>query len=638
MLNELMFAAAFAGISLLIGRALLVAARSPSDLFADFAWGVASVFALFHVVAYPLFLAKARFTVLLYAFAAVLAAVTVVSAAVFLRSGALRGAGQKICGFLKNAKRYPVLTLLAAGVLALAVYTGVFCYHPTSDDGYYIVRSAEILENNCLDILPSQTWFGTEVGNYEIITDASTLSMFVSWLSFVTKLSPVILCRRTFALLMIAAQVSVLITVLKKLSGWTGEKRYPNAALFIAVCFLFQLRAEKVNSAGRWITDYGWQGKSLLISLIFPLLLCACADVMKRTCDGEKVTSGWLPVSVALTAGIGVSQVGLFLPAILYFGYGMAFLISTRFRYVKSVLLPAILSLLPVLICGGISYFRIATVNTMYFTLGKTPEWTWMGQLLRSCDMFQLLLWLAGSVWLLFFGKNRLRTAMLVTAPAIFLLTLMNPLLAGPVSTYVTTADVYFRLFWLLPVYIVPALAVTDAADRILKGELQRGIVCIGGVLILIWGFASETYYVVNPKLTFFTDFLRLSAPARANPEGVSAEIAEIASAVLEDFDGNGKPKLLTKYDEYSEIRQYSPGIVTFWKQQPDPIPGTEISQSEFIATYDELRDPGELHSLLEKLGADYVCVRDGSGELLSGNDGFTEIRNVNGTRLFRVG
>ena len=106
----------------------------------------------------------------------------------------------------------------------------------------------------------------------------------------------------------------------------------------------------KPSSAGTWMTGYLYEGKATMIGVVFPLLLSACANIINNIETIKK--REWLAVSTTLVAGIELSIVGVFLPVILYFCIGTAYLFGTRFHNLKKIWFPAFLAALPVVIFG----------------------------------------------------------------------------------------------------------------------------------------------------------------------------------------------------------------------------------------------------------------------------------------------
>ncbi len=607
LVRELLFVFSFLTASYLVGFLFYTLLNWKSNLIHTFCWGIIVLFAVFQVIAYPMLKFRCSFSLLFIVFSVVLTGLLLLSLYFFFKKNHIRCVLDNISGMYEEIKIYPVIFVFFVFLLLLLAYLCIFLYHPTRDDGFYLARSMEILESNTLDVHPSVSWYGDYLDGYPEMTDASTLALFISFFSRLFHLHPAILCRRGFAFVMILAHLASVLTAF----GSTAEYRRDrdiSSYLFLTLYILFMLLARKVNSAGVWLVNYIWQGKAILIAVIFPMLLSSCSYLIKnietiRPCE-------WVSVALVLTAGLFVSTVGLFLPLILFFSYGAAFLLFTKFKNFKKVIAPALLCVIPVLVTGIVSYCEIMSINTHYIGLGQTEVWSWWEEFLRAEDLFQFFLFAASVIYFAVVGSGRQRI-LFVAAPVILFVTFLNPFLAGTVATYVTTPEVYFRLFWLLPVYLLPAFALADLLSHVFGKNLQKAVLSIAGAFLILFGFDSSEYDIIRPDFTRITSLFDITAAKRETSYGVSAESTAIADCVLSDWTGSRRPHLLTKYDDYFELRQYSVSISTRWESLYHAVyfdPVSDITES-FFSDYDQMTDYESLHRILEKVDTDYICL-----------------------------
>ena len=638
MFLEILFFIVFSLLCILIGWLFAHFLNRETSVFAVFPLGLTVLLALLHIFAYPLMLLHASFSFLFLLYSGVIIILLGFSLASFIRGKDYLAIAEGVCSIWKGVTRSPFLFAIFATLFCALIYTGILCYHPTQDDGYYLARSMEVLTQNRLDIPAAVSWYGEPIEHYAELTDASTLAFFVAYFSKLFQLSPAILCRRSFALIMIVAHFCVLYTVLNSVCTWNKNRKTEKILVVFFLYILFQLSGEKVCSTGYWLTGFIWQGKAMLMALIFPLLLASSAGIVKKLEDGVSVGREWWSVAVLLTAGISVSTVGLFLPAILFFTYGFAYLFSTRFQTFRKIILPAILVCLPVIICALISYFSIATVNTYYFEIGKTEDWSWIGQFWRANDVFPFCLFVLSIIFILIKG-NRIQRMLLGIAPVILFATFLNPLLAGFVSTYVTSSEVYWRLFWLLPIYLLPAFVLTKLLEQLTGGKLQNGILCVLAGFAILIGYRSETYYIVRPKtaLALIKDGLHLSYPRRANAYGISESVFAFVNAIADDWNEDGRPHLLTRYDTFFETRQYTEKIIIYWDGQEKEIIDGRLSQEDFMKTYDSIQDLSFLQNALEALDADYICLRNDAESPPASSGFLIPLCTSEGITLYRI-
>lgn len=392
----------------------------------------------------------------------------------------------------------------------------------------------------------------------------------------------------------------------------------------------------KPSSAGTWMTGYLYEGKATMIAVVFPLLLASCANIIAGI---EKNTArDWLSILVVLTAGIELSVVGIFLPGILYFCYGIAFLISDKFKSLKRIVVPVLISILPVMIFGILSYI---SANSLFFNLGglsgnsnavsaaastnaaavshfKDVLTAWKNHFLEGIDFWQFVLFILSAVYFLFKG-NSVEKTLLFIAPVVLFLTFLNPLFADFVSEKITTPIVYWRLWWLLPVYFAPALAFSDFLDKITEGKPQNALLCITVSLFIIAGFEVFRYSIISPEYTVlpFAEnigrLINIRPELRFNIYNLNPGPLNTAEAIISDWDGSERPRVLMCFNRPFELRQYSTeisivGDIRNYDEIQGNIPGTDIPMSEFAQSYNEIDDGAFLREMAERLEIDYIC------------------------------
>ena len=90
------------------------------------------------------------------------------------------------------------------------------------------------------------------------------------------------------------------------------------------------------------------------------------------------------------------------------------------------------------------------------------------------------------------------------------------------------------------------------------------------------------------------------------------------------------------------EIRQYNPDIVMAVairdiQLTDELIPGTELTQRDFLNSYNEIRDGVLLHEILRTLDVDYVCFEEAPAVSDMEACGFYHLMNYAGIDLWRV-
>ena len=217
---------------------------------------------------------------------------------------------------------------------------------------------------------------------------------------------------------------------------------------------------------------------------------------------------------------------------------------------------------------------------------------------------------------------NKAQRILFFGAPFILFFTFLNPLLLGPVSKYVTTDIVYWRLWWLLPIYLAPALALADLGDRWSQGKPQNAILLMIVTLGIVSGFEIfrtsivATEYTIVPYIENVGRLFHLRPELRMNAYNLNAGPFETAKAIEADWDSDSRPKVLMGFNRPFELRQYSAEIAVInevrnYDQLEGFVEGTDIPLSIFVQTYSSMTDGKLLKQILDQMEADYVCFEE---------------------------
>lgn len=641
-IKGILFIVLFSAAALLFGSALSRAVRRERSLLSSYVWGLIVLLAAVQLVAYPLYRLNCSFTLFVVLYTIVLVMLMFFAILTVRRSGLIAESGERVKASFSEMKKVPLLTLILAGAIVfLALYMFGF-YYPTSDDGYYMTRSMEVIEQNSMGVNVRTAWLGWSEGEVPDYTDASTFVFFVSYISFLTGISATVMSKVFLAVCLFAAHLAAIWIGFDAVLG--KRSSYQKKSVSMILYILFQILSVKQSSAGIWMTGYIWNGKSMLPGFVFPLLTAECFFLMRKAdeLDGRS----WVPMTLLMLSGISFSIVGLNLPIILYFTYGAAFLILTGFRSFRKIWKGALCSVIPVAVFAVLSYLFVITGQNDYYESGTTAAISWFEQFLEACDFFQFVLWGLSAAYILFRGE-RLQKILLVGAPILLFCTFLNPLLTGPVCKYVTTSLVYWRLWWLLPLYLLPAAAISDVIDRLCGGNLQGGFLCAALSVVMLSGFEIFRYCITDSNYTVIPYVENVGRLINARPElrpniyGINGAPYEIAKAVENDWNGEDKPRLLMYFNRNYEIRQYTTDIVMAVgirdvQLTEKMIPGTELTETDFMKSYSQITDGDVISKALSFYDVDYVCF-DGSTALEYPEGwGLRPVADVAGISLWR--
>lgn len=654
-LQGLLFILIFSVIILIIGKAIISYFKWEHSLTGKLSWGFMTILAVFQLVAYPLYRMNANFTALFILFNIVLLVLFIFSLLYIFKAHVK---SDKDCKLFLCFRQFPFLTIVTAGMIIFCLFMGLGFYYSSSDEGYNLTRAMETIEQNSLGVDDALAWKGASAGPIKSYENASTYYFFIAFLSKISHIHPTILYKTFFLFVLIILHLSAISFAYDSLiETEKNDEHFQKKSLFFIFYILFQMLAVKPSSAGTWMTGYLYEGKAVMIATVFPLLLGAGARLI-RNAENANIKE-WLSIPILLLAGIELSAVGLYLSVILYFCFGVAFLLCTKFKYFSKIWKYVLISLLPVAIFGVLS---LTTANTKYLEWGGLVEYNstttenlshmaaifeiWKGHFLEGIDFFQFLLFISGAIYIGIKG-SKIQKILLSVAPIVLLLTFLNPLLSDYVAAYITTAMVYWRLWWLLPIYICPALALSDLFYRLSKGNTQNALLTAFVTLGVISGFEIFRTSILNPDETIIPYITNVGRLFNVRPElrfniyNLNPGPFETAKAIINDWDKDKRPRVFMCFNRPFELRQYSTDIelvaeVRNYDTMTDLIPGTDISMAEFAKTYNQIEDGYFLSDILNKLDINYICFSNQPAIKNPEDYGLIHISDAGGISLWR--
>ena len=594
----------------LLGNAFLSLISWKKSLPAALAWGFCALLCLCQLLEWPMCLANCSFRSFFLLFTAILTLLLFYSCVLFLRNDLkdYYEAGKAIACHLYQ---HPVLTIVLFLLFVFYLYEAFAYRYATSDDAFYMAHSMEIIAQNSLNISHTMVWTGLSDTALGEITDASSLEALRSYLSVLSGIHSTQLARTG---LLFAVIVLHLCAVLTAFSSFDHEKKsncYVGSLWFLIFYITFQLFYKHMNTPGRWMMLM-WEGKPLLPAFVFPMLISASVTLCR---NDETVVHGkeWLSAAVALTAGVAVSQVGVILAPICYFLQGMGLLVYKRFRQAGKTLLSAVVAALPVILIASVTYFHMASSNSFYLTEYEPLTFSrWIDKLLPAFDFFQLVLFGFSAIWMAVHIKKK-ELAMLFFPSLLLFLTFANPFLVTPVSAYLTTPLVYYRLFWLVPVYLAPACTASEILKWVSEKGRERYLAVTAASLLLIFAMNGRTY------------MYRSDLDHRENSYLLTSQSVNICEQILNDWEGECRPVLLAPEEIAFEIRQYTSEIALAggvrYEQKEKwlaPAEGFDMSIGELFLGYETMAGSSDRDKLFHALSAadvDYCFLSDPMSE-----------------------
>lgn len=579
--------------------------------------------AAFFVFTYAFRAIGLKFSLLVTVFSAFLIFTLLFSAYRFIKCLAWKNYWQSVTGYFREHGVLKICLILFIAVILLLSFTLSMKENPDSDDSMYMAKAMEIIKTDTLHFHESRMWLGWECDFMTDATDSSTLETLYAYLSLISGIPVAVFCRKVMVLVITAVVCCTVFNL--GISLFRGKQEKIKALLMLAgylfLCVVYNAVFDSVPY--RQIMS-PWHGKTILAAIVFPCIMSVCVDIYSHA--DEIKWAEWIYLAIVVTASISASIIGVNFTVIYCIVMAAPLLIYRLIakKTVKQFFFPAIVAMLPSILFSGIALITVITSNSGYFTRFASPDWyhSFYRTFIADSKGIVLILFLAAMVYFLIKGSVEQRLILVGTTVFLFA-TFLNPWLVKPVAKYITTGSIYWRLYWVIPIWTAIPAAAADALVKMgidkAKIFLRGAIIALISMEIMLFSFAGSSMF------TYTVEFLRCWYPPRYNSYALPEMTIACADAILEDSDED-LPMLLDVTDRElwsvpMFIRQYTADIglcVGIRENQvglrTDIISGENISVSDFVSKCseaDELLEVDMLENAIKHLEADYLFAPD---------------------------
>jgi len=258
------------------------------------------------------------------------------------------------------------------------------------------------------------------------------------------------------------------------------------AAVFgaLVICLSIPLMGELHRSFGNYGLNRIWHGKATLMSLGLPLFAALTVDYL-----GTRTPGAWLRLFICATAQVGLSTASVLLIPILSLLLAAAAAVSFPRKPSDTLRMTLLYGLSQwYIVAFGLVYFYMnrhylddsSTVN-----VGFPPDFVHQSKLvLLGAKKSSLILMITSLVGAFLFMSGWQRR--FIAAWTLFCCAaLLNPVVAPFLIEHVTTANIYWRLFYLLPFPLAMGLVSGIAAHWFQFGSRISGTI-FGTVCLLL--------------------------------------------------------------------------------------------------------------------------------------------------------
>lgn len=550
--------------------------------------GFTALVAVFEIIAIPCIMTEQRFSVLLGIYCAIAGICLAVSIVHFIRSN-----GWKCYSFRLQIKKKSLLAILFV-LIFMQMFLSSYLCHTDADDGYFVTISNIAVEKDQICLDGDIVYNGISVEKPSFRPEIAAWELFLAGLAKLFMIHPAVLAHTVMPFLLIA----LCYVAVYELMGRFIKDRDRLALFMIFYGLLNLFGGYSIYSSGSFLLLRIWQGKAMLVNYAFPVLLGSCVEIYRK----EDTWRTWIWNVAVAVAGMAFTVVGLYLMPVYYIVVGIPYVVQKLFKRdwkrLGQVVGRAFLTMLPVIAFVLYIFVRFMTSEGgRSYSQAAVVEWqTVFEQTMGQGACFVLFL-----VALLYFYIKKpekdmsfICCGMTVTLFATFL----NPLFCSFVSSYVTGADVYWRLYWMLPIYYAISYVLTVFLDGIYG--FRRYVSFLLVVMIVL----QSGQYMYKDGL-YFAD--------HGNRYKIPDEVINVSGRLIEK---GGSPVCLFSEDISYYVRQYTSEIAVVKAR------GMSTSEEQIKNTdkdlgwlYDQIYNQYNLGSeevaeLLDMLGVDYVYMR----------------------------
>lgn len=598
-------------IMYLVGNYLCCILKFDLSLPKIYSVGFITILIIFQLIAYPISAYQGPFIITAITFSIIMFALLVLS----LRYLIVKGRLFINTEIEKNNYLWIVLLLIS---IILQSFLSSYMYHDDDDDAYYITASAVTIETGDMGLEPMYITSGLDASMTTHVshrTDTSTWEYFIAYLSLLFSIEPVIIAHTVLPLILIPLSYLINYYVASILI----EKK--KAIYFMLIFSLLNLfGAYAVYSPACFMLLRIWQGKAVLVSIIFPILLGNCLEIIK---DEKFSKQYWIFNAMILLGGVCTTIIGVYLTPIYYMMIGIPFLLYIKWKEAKKIILPILLSLIPCLIFTIISFLQVVSTNSAYLTKAA-PVWNdvFKMNLLSGHYIILFVLALIYTIW----KGNITQKLFLVGTTALTFITFLNPLLCTFVAQKITGVDVYWRLYWIIPIYYGISFMLSDLLNKI--SNKIHIVLTLAVVTITLYNIG---YFMYQEPFYY----------KHENLYKLPSEVIGTVDYIIDHRETESKPNVLFPEHLSAKVRQYSTEVVTMWSRYQNSydnlIPNTDMElQAFYLPLYaGEIVDGNYIINNLKNMQVEWLVISNTTQ--IPQTNGINLETTIEGYNIYRI-
>lgn len=590
-----------AAICFLVGNTACGVLKLGDGFSLRIAAGFVCILAVFQISATPFMLFKGSFSALFILFIAILA-LLLISSLLYLRRKPFDFSGFSVF------KIHTLIWILAIAAICFQVVMCALLQHTDDDDAFYITAAASALKSNVVcGFDPASGILSTA---FPLRYGLVGWELLIAFLSKSFSFPPAVLAHSVIQPFLVIISYLAVFCFAKRIVK--NKNALPFFMLTTATIYIFGSYSSYTQAS--FLLTRIWQGKAVMVSIIFPILTVVCIDLYSHI--NEKNAGRWIFASIVMLAGCGASVMGDYLMPLLYISAMLPLAFCIPFKKALKSFPPLLLSSLPCFI------YMIANLCVENVSSSSEAPSTSYGFILSQfCGPHYLIaaLFLLSLLYILISGK-KLQRALFLGSTVFLALVFLNPASASFFLHKNAFLEVYWRLFWLLPIYFAIAYAASDLTAKI---KSPGYVIALAGIISII---AFSGKYMFSNEL--------FGVPQ--NDYKLPQNVLDIANSIERDSGGK-KPAVFAPEDISAKLRQYDTNITLVWSRRSYvPQDFSDRDYKTLCHFYDSVYlnkniSSAELKSTMKKFSLTYLVVSQ--DESLKGLD---LIENVDGFKIYK--
>ena len=473
-------------------------------------------------------------------------------------------------------------------LIVIQMFLSSYLKHTDNDDGYFITISNIALEEDLICMDGDIVYNGIEgSGSNSFRPQSSSWELFIAFFAKLFKIHPAILAHTVMPVLLIGLCYMAVYDLGKRLI-----KKQNTLYLFLIVYAVLNLfGGYAVYSSACFLLLRIWQGKAMLVNFVFPMLMGYCIDIYKE----KENTGTWVLNLILVIAGIGFTVVGIYLMPVFYLMIGIPYLIYCgilkQWKRCWKLVIRAFISMLPVILYILYTFYMVInSASGEEYMSAPAPVWENVFDMTMRQGAYFILFLLSMLYLFLKKGENLAELLFCGSTLCSFFI-FLNPYLCTFVSQKITGVDVYWRLYWMLPIYF----SIAYVSARLL--EYQKNFKKIIGLILISIIINLSGLYMYKKDLYF---------DKYENIYKIPEESILVAQKLLKR---ESKTTCIFPEDISPNVRQYTAKIIV--------IESRGMSTSEQYGwLYQKIYDEGDVNSKevkeeLKNLNVNYIYSRD---------------------------